>query len=123
MLTTHSPSPDYGAEDGEGSRVAAEALAEGEVEARAALEGEAVTQEEPEEATQAPVPGGEAGDAAAGSHPAGAQSGSSEWLGADPDAGSPVQQERLPVRPGVFQGELTPPEVLLGVKEEPKERE
>ena len=80
-----------------------------------------MTQEELEEATQAPVPGEEAGDAAAGSHPAGAASGSSEWLGADPDAGAPAQQERLPVRPGVFQGELTPPEDLLRVKEEPRE--
>ena len=123
-------SPDYGAEDGEGSRVAAEALAEGEAEARAALAAEAVTQEaerradaaeEPEVAAQVPVPGGEVGDAAAGSHPAEAQPGSTEWLGADPDAGSPVQRERLPVRPGAFQGELTPPEVYLGVKEEPKE--
>ena len=50
-----------------------------------------------------------------------AQPDSTGWLGPDTDAGSPVQRERLPVRPGVFQGELTPPEVYVGVKEEPKE--
>ena len=128
----HSFSPDYGAaEDDEASRVAAEALAEGEAEARAALDAEAVMQdaerraaaaEELEVAVQVPVPEGEAGVAAAGSHPAEAQPGSTGWLGLDPDPGSPVQVERLPVRPGVFEGELTPPEQFrMGVKEEPRE--
>ena len=94
-----------------------------EAEARAALGEDAATQEELEEATQAPAPGAEAGDAAAGSHPAGFASGSSEWLGADPDAGPPAQPERFPERLNIFQGQLTLPEDLLRVKEEPRERQ
>ena len=108
----------------------AEALAEGEAEARAALAAEVVTQEaehraaaaeELEVAAQVPVPEEGVGDAAAGSHPTGAQPDSTGWLGPDPDAGSPVQREMFPVRLGAFQGEVTPPDVYMGVKEEPKE--
>ena len=80
--------------------------------------------EEPGVATHVPVPEGEVGGAAAGSHPAGAQPGGAEWLGGpDPDAGSPEQRERLPVRPGAYQGPVTPLEVYMGVKQEPKEGE
>ena len=85
-------------------------------------ERRAAAAEELEVAAQVPVPEGGAGVAVAEGRPAEAQPGSTGWLGPDPDPGSPVQVERLPVRPGVFEGELTPPEQLrMGVKEEPKE--
>ena len=117
-----SPPPDYGdeppshpptdVEDDEGGRVVAAALGEGEAEARAALAAEvgvleaeqrAALVEELEVATQVPVPEDQegVGDVAAGSHPTGAQPDSTGWPGGpDPDAGSPEQRERLPVRPG-----------------------
>ena len=80
--------------------------------------------EELEVATQVPVPEEGMGDAAAGSHPAGARPDSTGWLGGpDPDAGSPVQRERLPVRLGAYQGEVTPPEVYVGAGQGPKEGE
>ena len=80
--------------------------------------------EEPGVATQVFVPEEEVGGAAAGNHPAGAQPGGAELFGgSDPDAGSPEQRERLPVRPGAYQGLVTPPEVYMGVKQEPKEGE
>ena len=108
----------------------AEALAEEEAEARAALAAEVVAleaehrvaaAEELEVAAQVPVPEEGVGNAAAGSHPVGAQPDSTGWLGPDPDVGSPVQRERLPVRPGAFQGELTPPEVYMGAGQGPRE--
>ena len=106
-------------EDGEGGRVAAEALEEGEAEARAAL-----VAAEFEVATQVPVPEEGVGGAAAGSHPTGTQPDSTGWLGGlDSDAGSPEQRTRLPVRPGPYQGPVTPPEAYGGVKQEPKEGE
>ena len=43
--------------------------------------------------------------------------------GPGPDAGSPEQRTRLPVRPGAYQGPVTPPEVYGGVKQEPREGE
>ena len=139
-----SPAPDYGdeppshpatdVEDDEGGRrVVAAALGEGEAEARAALAAEvavleaehkAALAEELEVATQVAVPEEGVGDAAAGSHPTGAQPDSTGWLGGpDPDAGSPEQKERLPVRPGAYQGPVTPSEVYMGAKQEPKEGE
>ena len=122
------PLPDFGTpeshfstevEDGEGGRVAAEALGEEEAEARAAL-----VAEEFEVATQVPVPEEGVGDVAAGSRPAGTQPDSTGWLGGpDPDAESPEQRTRLPVRPGAYQGPVTPPDVYGGVKQEPREGE
>ena len=99
-----SPLPDFGDEEFE------------EV-AQVPVPEAALVAEEFEEAAQVLVPEGEVDDAAGGSRPAGAQPDSAAWLGGpDPDA-------RLPVRPGAYQGPVTPPEVYGGVKQEQEEEE
>ena len=123
--TPASPPPDYGDGDGEGDRAAAEEHVKEEAGEEAVAEEHAPAQVEGEEAALAPAPEEEAGEAAAECHTA-------TWLGAGPGSPPPVQQERLPVRPGVFEGEVTPPEVLLqgtpredqqGAEEPPKEEQ
>ena len=102
-------------EDNVGVRVASEALAEQEAEARAALAAEGL-----EEAAQVAV-SEEAGSGMA----SGGSAGSLGWLGGpDPDPGSldtsdrlPVSPDKRPPGPGTFE------EQYKRVKQEPKEGE